>query len=92
MLEYLPDLSDFWSATRATTLWHDLRVLSLWAKYGGWFKIMYLNFFFTFILFLRVRESQSTSGGGAERGRETQNPKQAPGFELSAQRLMRGLN
>ena len=38
------------------------------------------------------------SGGGAERERErerereTQNPKQAPGSELSAQSLMRGSN
>ena len=31
------------------------------------------------------------SGGGL-RARETQNPKQAPGSELSAQSLMRGLN
>ena len=32
------------------------------------------------------------SRGGAERKRETQNPKQAPGSELSAQNLMQGLN
>ena len=32
------------------------------------------------------------SGGGAERERETQNPKQAPGSELSAQGPMRGSN
>ena len=30
--------------------------------------------------------------GGAERERETQDPKQAPGSELSAQTPMRGLN
>ena len=32
------------------------------------------------------------SGGGAERESETQNLKQAPGSELSAQSLMWGLN
>ena len=32
------------------------------------------------------------SGGGTERERETQNPKQAPGSELSAQSLTWGLN
>ena len=38
-----------------------------------------------------MRERQSASGGRTEReGR--QNPKQAPGSELSAQSLMRGLN
>ena len=42
----------------------------------------------------RKRERESASQGGAERerGRETQNPKQAPGSELSAQGLMWGLN
>ena len=34
----------------------------------------------------------SKRGGGAERERETQNVKQVPGSELSAQSLMRGLN
>ena len=36
------------------------------------------------------RERQSVSRGGAER--ETQNPKQAPGPELSAQSPMQGSN
>ena len=38
-------------------------------------------------MFIFERERQSASGGGAEskRGRETQNLKQAPGSELSAQ-------
>ena len=39
----------------------------------------------------RERERQSTSRGGAERERETQNPKQVPGSELSAQNPMWGL-
>ena len=33
----------------------------------------------------RQRQRQSMSGKGAETERETQNPKQAPGSELSAQ-------
>ena len=40
----------------------------------------------------RERERQSVSGGGAEREREMQNPKQAPGAELSAQSPTRGSN
>ena len=39
-------------------------------------------------MFIFERVRQSMSEGGAE----TQNPKQAPGSELSAQSLMRGLN
>ena len=38
----------------------------------------------------RDRERQGVSSGGAKR--ETQNPKQAPGSELSAQSLTWGLN
>ena len=37
-----------------------------------------------FIYFLE-RERERASGGRAERERKTQNPKQAPGSELSAQ-------
>ena len=33
---------------------------------------------------MRDRERQSTSGGKGQRERETQNPKQDPGSELSA--------
>ena len=36
---------------------------------------------------MRERERESVSGGGSERERETQNPKQAPGSELSVQSL-----
>ena len=43
-------------------------------------------------VFETQREKQSMSGGGAERERETQNPKQAPGSELSAQIPVWGLN
>ena len=42
-----------------------------------------------FIYFLQ-RGEQNMSWGGAERERETQNPKQAPGSELSAQSRSRG--
>ena len=41
---------------------------------------------------LFIFERQSVTGKGAEREREAQNPKQAPGSELSAQNPMRGLN
>ena len=40
----------------------------------------------------KERERESMSRGGAERERETQNPRQAPGSELSAQSLTRGSN
>ena len=44
-------------------------------------------------MFIFERKKESMSGGsGPERERETQNPKQVPGSELSAQSLMRGLN
>ena len=49
------------------------------------------NFFLVFI-FERGRERQSMRRGGAERERETQNPKQDPGSELSAQSPIWGLN
>ena len=41
---------------------------------------------------MRERERLSASRGESERERETQNPKQAPGSELSAQNLKRGAN
>ena len=44
---------------------------------------------FNIYLFLRDRERQSMSRGGADRGEDT---KQAPGSELSAQSLKWGLN
>ena len=43
-----------------------------------------------FIYFLKER--QNVSRGGTERERETQDPKQAPGSELSAQSPTRGWN
>ena len=43
-----------------------------------------------FYLFFRQRQSMSREG--AERERETQNQKQAPGSELSLQSLTRGSN
>ena len=41
-------------------------------------------------MFIFERERQGMSRGGAEK--ETQNPKQAPGSELSAQSPTRGSN
>ena len=43
-------------------------------------------------MFLFIFERESTQAGEGQRERETQNPKQAPGSELSAQSLTRGLN
>ena len=43
-------------------------------------------------VFIFERQRQSTSGGGAESKRETQNPKRAPGSEPSAQSPTRGSN
>ena len=52
---------------------------------------LFLIFFFKIHSFLRQRETEHERGEG-KRERETQNPKQAPGSELSAQSLMRGSN
>ena len=51
--------------------------------------IFFLMFLF---IFERERERQSVSRGGAERERKTQNPKQAPGSQLSAQSPTRSSN
>ena len=48
--------------------------------------------FFLMFIYFWDRERQSVSGGGAERETHTQNQKQAPGSELSAQSPTRGLN
>ena len=45
---------------------------------------------FFFNLFLRQRETEHEQGG-AETETKTQNPKQSPGSELSAQSLNTGL-
>ena len=50
----------------------------------------FILFFNVHSFFEKERERESMSMGGAERG--TQNPKQAPGFELSAQSRIRGQN
>ena len=52
--------------------------------------LSYYQLFFNVYLFLR--ETEHEQGKGRERERETQNPKQAPGSELSVQSLMGGLN
>ena len=43
-------------------------------------------------MFIFEREKECASRGGAERERETQNLKQAPGSELSAHSLTWGSN
>ena len=50
----------------------------------------FFNFFKVVYLFLRQRETEHERGRVKER--ETQNPKQAPGSELSAQSPTRGSN
>ena len=58
-------------------------------------KKNFLKTFFNVYLFLRERERERESEherGGAETEKETQNVKQAPGSELSAQSPMQGLN
>ena len=47
--------------------------------------------FYNVCLFIFEKQRQSRSGGGAEREGDTES-KQAPGSELSAQRLTWGLN
>ena len=48
------------------------------------------HFFFNFFhVYLFLRQRQSMNGGESERERETQNLKQAPGSEQSAQSLTR---
>ena len=54
------------------------------------FLIFFFKFFSTFYLFLEQRETEHEWGRGRER--ETQNRKQAPGSELSAQSPTWGLN
>ena len=60
---------------------------------GGVIRIFFFNFFNVYLFLTeRERERERMGGEGAERQRETQNPKQAPGSKLSAQSLTRGLN
>ena len=51
----------------------------------------YLIFFYVFY-YLFLTERDRARAGVGQRERETQNPKQAPGSELSAQSPTRGLN
>ena len=53
----------------------------------------YISFFFLMFIFERETETETrVRAGGGQRERETQNPKQAPGSELSAQSPTRGSN
>ena len=54
-------------------------------------SVTHLHSFLLMFICFGDRERQSVSGEG-QRERETQNPKQAPGSELSAQSLTRGSN
>ena len=50
--------------------------------------IYFIKFLKNVYLFLRKRERESARGGEEQRERKTQNPKQTPGSELSAQSPM----
>ena len=52
-------------------------------------KIFFSRFF---LMFIFEREKACARWGGAEKDRETQNPKRAPGSQPSAQSPTRGLN
>ena len=57
------------------------------------FNFFYIFFKFLFyVLFIFERERERWCVGEGQRERETQNPKQAPGSELSAQSPVRGSN
>ena len=62
--------------------------------FSGTLGITYniLNFFFLTFIYFWDRERQNMNGGGAERETHTQNLKQAPGSEPSAQSTTRGSN
>ena len=53
---------------------------------------MFYIYIFLMFIFERERERERESDQGRGRERGTQNPKQAPGSELSAQSLTRGSN
>ena len=50
------------------------------------------NYFFSFNFYLFLRERDRALAVKGQRKRKTQNPKQAPGSELSTQSLMWSLN
>ena len=54
-------------------------------------KLLFI-YFFNVYLFLRERGREGERERSSKTERETQNPKQGPGSELSAQRPMRGSN
>ena len=54
--------------------------------------LLFKKNFFNVYLFLRQRETEHERGRDRERERETQNLKQPPGSELSAQSPTRGSN
>ena len=62
---------------------------------NNWVLLFIFLISFNVHLFLKERETEHEGGGGREGGqreRETQNPKQDPGSELSAQSPTQGLN
>ena len=63
--------------------------MSTLTTYLNQFRMFYF-YFFKVIYFLETERQSTSRGGGAER--ETQNPKQAPDSELTAQSPTRGSN
>ena len=59
--------------------------VSLWQKMLKMLSNTLKKIFFNVYLFLRQRERQTEHEQGRKRERETQNLKQAPGSELSAE-------
>ena len=60
-------------------------------RFTDWATQVPLNYFFDVYLFIFERE-KAQAGKGGERERKRQNPRQAPGSELSAQSPMWGSN
>ena len=72
------------------SLCYTLETNILFVTYSS-MKTTFKNFLF-FNVYLFLRQTETEHERGRVRERETQNLKQAPGSELSAQSLMRGLN
>ena len=56
------------------------------------FLFLFLLIYFNVLMFIFGREKERERAGEGQRAREIQNPKQAPGSELSAQSPTRGSN
>ena len=80
--EGLPGWLDQWS------VW--LLISESWSWAPNWVQRLLKRKIKKKLMFIYFWETERQSRGGAERERETQNPKQAPGSELSAQSACHG--